>query len=171
MTGPILVEVSPNPGVRHAANGGAVIGRDDCEIALVDDEVSRRHAAIRAVGDRVEIEDLGSRNGTYVNDRRIDRPRRLSAGDQIRVGETTLQLEVAGSPAANERRGDVPAPEITPTVVREAPPLEAVGPPVFRRARPRKIRGSAARIGWATAISFAVVAATAVAVVLYLALR
>lgn len=170
MSAPILVEVSPNSGVRYTANGEAVIGREGCEIALGDGEVSRRHAAIRVAGGAVVIEDLGSRNGTFVNEARIDSAQKLRPGDQIRIGETVLRLEEA-APAGGERRGDVPAPEIVPSVIRDAPPLEAVGPPAFTRARPRKIRGSAARIGWATAISFAMVAATAIAVILYLALR
>ncbi len=63
-----------------------MIGREDCEIAIADPEVSRRHAAIRAGTDGIGIEDLGSRNGTYVNEQRISVLRVLAEGDEVRVG-------------------------------------------------------------------------------------
>jgi pSer/pThr/pTyr-binding forkhead associated (FHA) protein len=66
------------------------IGRDGCDINLADPEVSRRHAVIRAddAGAPAAIEDLGSRNGTWVNDRRVDAPTPLRAGDVVKIGNT-----------------------------------------------------------------------------------
>jgi diguanylate cyclase (GGDEF)-like protein len=56
---------------------------------VLDDGVSRRHASIRLVGGEMVVEDLGSRNGTFVNGARIAR-HQLSDGDKIQVGSTTI---------------------------------------------------------------------------------
>ncbi len=58
-----------------------------------DEYASSRHARIEPRRDGVWIEDIGSTNGTFVNGIQIDRPRRLSQGDVIRVGETDLRFE------------------------------------------------------------------------------
>src|SRR5690349_23834682 len=64
-----------------------------------DPEISRRHARVsRGADGQLAIEDLGSANGTFVNDQRIDAPRSLVAGDRVRVGRTVL--EVTGVPGA-----------------------------------------------------------------------
>jgi pSer/pThr/pTyr-binding forkhead associated (FHA) protein len=72
-----------------------------------DSEISRRHARVsRGADGQLAIEDLGSANGTYVNEERIDTPRTLDAGDVIRVGKTVL--EVTGT--ANEPPPAEPGP-------------------------------------------------------------
>jgi DNA-binding winged helix-turn-helix (wHTH) protein len=71
--------------------GAHVIGRDpDAAIWVDASVVSRRHACIRVGDAEVTIEDLGSHNGTYVNDERCDRVRRLAHGDHIRVGPASF---------------------------------------------------------------------------------
>ena len=180
MSDAILIEVDSGSAERHAVAAESVIGREGCEVTLADQEVSRRHAAIRSVEGGLGIEDLESRNGTFVNDERIDGIRALRDGDQVRVGDTVLRFELvqdsapSASPAApggGASRGDVPAPEVVPSVVRRAPPLDAAAPPAFTKAGPRKIRGSAARRVEATIVAYAVVIVTAVAVIAYLAAR
>src|SRR3954452_9679993 len=57
-----------------------------------DTQVSRRHARISVQGGQVVAEDLGSTNGTYVNDQPISSPRALRPGDRIRVGLTVIEL-------------------------------------------------------------------------------
>jgi hypothetical protein len=57
-----------------------------------DTQVSRRHARITAQGNQAVVEDLGSTNGTYVNDQPIHAPRILNPGDQVRIGLTIIQL-------------------------------------------------------------------------------
>ncbi len=71
------------------------IGREPTNaIALVDDSaVSRRHAQIIRQGDQVEIEDLGSTNGTYVNGIRISSPTPLQTGDTVQIGSTVFRVE------------------------------------------------------------------------------
>jgi hypothetical protein len=64
------------------------------DIELHDDEfASAKHARIEPRRDGVWVEDIGSTNGTFVNGTRIDRPRRLTPGDVVRVGETDLRFE------------------------------------------------------------------------------
>jgi signal transduction histidine kinase len=82
-----------NRGARYdlAGHEGALtIGREAGNaIRLEDSEVSRRHAEIRRVGDTFVVGDLKSSNGTFVNDRKVERAE-LASGDRIRVGRTVL---------------------------------------------------------------------------------
>lgn len=79
--------------------GKLLIGRaEECDVRPLSDEVSRRHCLVRLEPDVVWVEDLGSRNGTFVNGARITEKTKLFDGDLIKVG--ALQLKVAGGPAA-----------------------------------------------------------------------
>ncbi len=73
--------------------GRATIGRGkSSEVALFDEGVSRAHARILSEGDEVWVEDLGSRNGTFVNGERLTSNAKvqLADGDKIQVGRTTI---------------------------------------------------------------------------------
>jgi hypothetical protein len=72
-----------------------IVGRSaQSDIAVATDEyASARHARFEPRRDGVWVQDLGSTNGTYVNGTRIERPRRLTSGDVVRVGETDLRYE------------------------------------------------------------------------------
>jgi pSer/pThr/pTyr-binding forkhead associated (FHA) protein len=59
-------------------------------VVVADPQVSRLHARIDAAGDVLEIRDLGSRNGTFVNAQPIDGPTALVAGDEIALGMTRV---------------------------------------------------------------------------------
>ena len=75
------------------ADGDYVLGRDpDLELFLDADDVSRRHARITVAGTEAMIEDLNSKNGTFVSDRRLDSVRQLVAGDSIRIGSVRLMF-------------------------------------------------------------------------------
>jgi sigma-B regulation protein RsbU (phosphoserine phosphatase) len=69
-----------------------VIGRAaDCDVVLLVEAVSRRHARVfRENGGPWSVEDLGSRNGTRLNERLLDGPAALEEGDRIRVGSREL---------------------------------------------------------------------------------
>ncbi|MCQ2380187.1 MAG: Flp pilus assembly complex ATPase component TadA [Victivallaceae bacterium] len=77
---------------------GRLTGADIC---LKDERVSRQHARIFARDGAFYVEDVGSHAGTFVNERRIDAPVRLSAGDVIRCGGSELSVVESPSPAAN----------------------------------------------------------------------
>ena len=92
--------------------GGVEIGRE-AALALNDEQASRRHARVSAAqGDAAVVEDLGSTNGTYVNDQPIEGPRAVRPGDRIRVGLTVLELrttqDVQQKPSAV-----MPVPQVT----------------------------------------------------------
>jgi len=71
--------------------GPAVIGRGrSSDVALHDEGVSRAHARIVVHGDEIFIEDLDSRNGTFVNGERVRGRAPLADGDKIQVGRTTI---------------------------------------------------------------------------------
>jgi diguanylate cyclase (GGDEF)-like protein len=85
----ILTIRSPNSVPRdHLLQPGKnTLGRkSDNDIILKDELASRLHAQIDCQGDRVMITDLGSTNGTFVNQKRLSEPHRISPGDQIRIG-------------------------------------------------------------------------------------
>jgi pSer/pThr/pTyr-binding forkhead associated (FHA) protein len=86
------IEEKPVAGRVMELEPGQVIGREGCEIVLPDPEVSRRHAALRSVGDGIGIEDLGSLNGTFVNGERISEPVALKAGDTVQLGNTIWRI-------------------------------------------------------------------------------
>lgn len=76
------------PDRRHDLKGTMNIGRArDNQIIIDDPTVSRHHAWIKSEGERFLVFDIGSANGTYVNDERIDAPRPLENGDSVRFGE------------------------------------------------------------------------------------
>lgn len=67
------------------------------DIVISDPATSRTHCQIRREEDKYVIQDANSANGTYINDERIALPYVLRDGDEIRLGETTLRVEDAGS--------------------------------------------------------------------------
>ena len=88
----LVVLVGHAMGRRYRLADEMVVGRGaDSPIEILDDGVSRRHCALRRNGTGWEIEDLSSRNGTYVNGDRIDK-RKLEFGDKIAVGSQTVLL-------------------------------------------------------------------------------
>jgi adenylate cyclase len=68
------------------------------KVVLPDERVSRRHAVIHAQGEgEFWLVDLGSRNGTYLNDRRVQHPVRLQEGDRLRVGGSSFTFHQPGA--------------------------------------------------------------------------
>jgi pSer/pThr/pTyr-binding forkhead associated (FHA) protein len=75
-------------------SGQVQIGRADaCQVQLSDTYVSTFHARIFNRDGAWFVEDLGSTNGTYVNQRRVTSPVELRVGDQVKLGKTTLELK------------------------------------------------------------------------------
>ncbi|XXF79576.1 GGDEF domain-containing protein [Myxococcaceae bacterium GXIMD 01537] len=90
-----LVQIhGPELGKKFVLEGGELtIGRDEHNHIVVDlDNVSRRHARVVARDGRVHVEDLGSTNGTYLNDREVVESQPLRSGDLIKVGGTIFKF-------------------------------------------------------------------------------
>jgi diguanylate cyclase (GGDEF)-like protein len=68
-----------------------VIGRGQhADVEILDDGISRRHARVRFEDGRVVLEDLGSRNGTWVNGERVEREVELRDGDKLQLSSSTI---------------------------------------------------------------------------------
>ena len=98
-TGVLIVLSSPaiDPGTERELDSTPVtVGRAaENDLVLEDDEfASVKHARIEPRRDGVWLQDLESTNGTFVNGAKVTRPRKLSPGDVIRVGETDLRYEL-----------------------------------------------------------------------------
>lgn len=76
-------------------NGESIIGRDrTCTVQLDADSISRRHARLVIAGPIASIEDLGSKNGTWLAGERLVGRARLAHGTSVRLGSETIRLEV-----------------------------------------------------------------------------
>ena len=86
----LLVERAPGhpAGLAYDLIDGATLGRGNVEIRLEDPFASTRHAQITRQGRILVIEDLGSTNGTYLNDEPLNGPQPLHDGDRIRIGDS-----------------------------------------------------------------------------------
>jgi pSer/pThr/pTyr-binding forkhead associated (FHA) protein len=104
----------------------------DADLVLADELVSRRHARVSQRGAGAVVEDLGSRNGTFVNGNQIHGPTRLVPGDQLQLGVTLVELrsvtQIAERPSAVQ-----PVPP--PLAVPERTPDYLPGQPVADPAR------------------------------------
>jgi hypothetical protein len=93
----LVVERAPghDPGMIYDLGGDVVLGRGDAaEIRLDDPFASSSHARVYEQGKILVVEDLGSTNGTYLNEELLDGPRPLHPGDRVRIGDSELTFEV-----------------------------------------------------------------------------
>jgi FHA domain len=93
----LVVERAPGhePGMIYDLGGDVVLGRGDtAEIRLSDPFASSRHARVYEQGRILVVEDLGSTNGTYLNEELLDGPRPLHPGDRVRIGDSEFSFEV-----------------------------------------------------------------------------
>jgi hypothetical protein len=93
----LVVERAPghDPGMIYDLDGDIVLGRgEQAEIRLQDPFASSRHARVYEQGNVVVIEDLGSTNGTYLNEELLETPRPLHPGDRVRIGDSEFSFEV-----------------------------------------------------------------------------
>jgi hypothetical protein len=188
----------PLAGQTFDVENEVVIGREDTDLTIDDVELSRRHAVVRRHASRLQVEDLGSTNGTYVDGTRIEEPTILGGGAEIRLGVTKLVVEgvlpagrEGGEPDTPVSRASEPtrASIEIPPEMRKQPaaaaaasphaPATAVSPPKRAEALapfnpPEKRspqRGLASRSWVPVVLSYGTVILTAIALVLYFALR
>jgi adenylate cyclase len=89
------------------------LGRDpDNSVRIDDDLASRHHALVRLQGRKIQIVDLGSSNGTYVNGRRVARPVTLWHDDVIEIGGSRIRFQ-SGAPAPGGSGEEATAPSVT----------------------------------------------------------
>lgn len=117
------------------------IGRvPDNKLVLSDTKTSSHHAEVRPVDNSYTITDLGSTNGTFVNEQQIGKnePRLLNRNDTIRIGDTRITYEVTGVPTYDptvvaEKGGSTP-PAYDPTVA--VPPPAPLASTVYSGNQP-----------------------------------
>jgi hypothetical protein len=98
-----------------------VLGREGT-MKLTDRTVSKRHARLRRNGSAWYVEDMGSRNGTFINNTRVVEPRPVNDGDRLKIGSTIMVVSELNGPGGERHVG--PAPEASPRAA--VPPAEQV---------------------------------------------
>ena len=164
MSGELEIVTGPLAGRRLPLRGEVTVGRAGTDLELNDAEVSRAHAVLRAQPDgTVEVEDLGSTNGTYIDDVPVTGPALLGPGQQLRIGSTVLRLGGAAVTAAHAAPPTVeePAPAADP-------PRQAFAVPTVRRRHGER---SAALLMGPTVLTFVTIALTAIALLVYFVAR
>jgi pSer/pThr/pTyr-binding forkhead associated (FHA) protein len=139
----LIVRSGPRAGERIELVGELVVGRENADVTVDDDEVSRRHLAVRPHEDGVELEDLGSTNGTFVDGARLSAVVVVSSSARVVLGETEIEVEVEEpepefDPSATRLRERPPerdATIIAPVPEAPAPDATIVGAPVPPRPR------------------------------------
>ena len=172
-----------------------VIGRENVDVEIDDAELSRRHFAVRPVTGGLEVEDLGSRNGTRVDGTRIDGRTRVRHGAVLTAGMTSMTVELpqeapassAGETRAHVSEGTVqggrPARPAPPRPAEPAAAPAAPGAPQtvsggmatgqpFGRYSPtssQRRRKAATRLWLPQALTYLAVAGTAAGLIIYFA--
>jgi transcriptional regulator with GAF, ATPase, and Fis domain len=119
----LIALFGPKRGVRLEIDETATLGRSsDADLQLVDGKVSRLHCRFTVRRGRLEVEDLGSHNGTFVNGEKLAAARALAAGDEVAVGDSLFLVD-GGADAAAARFGDA-----TLIVTPGGPPTETGRP-------------------------------------------
>jgi FHA domain-containing protein len=141
----LTVESGPTIGQRFVVQNRTTLGRiKGNDIVLPDASVSRQHARCLVQGQRLLVRDLGSANGTFVNNRKIDQAE-IAPGDVLRVGKVELRVRAvsAASPAAPTRPPEEtgsprPAPSApAPSAPAPSVPAPFAEPPSADRIRTR----------------------------------
>jgi pSer/pThr/pTyr-binding forkhead associated (FHA) protein len=170
----LVLEVveGPSAGRQFQIAQPTVIGRDDTADLVIDDsQASRRHARIEPTAHGAIVEDLGSTNGTFINDNELHGRAELGPEDELLVGVTVLQLR---TPQSVQRQPSVtrpvPAfavPESRPTFTDavtgdHGPANRDSGVPELERLRDSRVKTKA------TVAPLAIFVLVALVVVIYL---
>jgi pSer/pThr/pTyr-binding forkhead associated (FHA) protein len=132
----------PLAGRRIPVGDELILGREAAGPGLLqgDTQASRRHARIYRAQGALAIADLGSTNGTYVNNQRLTEARWLQPGDQIQVGTTVARFVAAAQPQAPvQPQPQAPVQPQPQAPVQPQPPTEQQPPaqqPVAHQAPP-----------------------------------
>lgn len=122
-----------------------LLGRaQDAEVHLEDPDVSRFHAEVRVLNGAIWVQDRGSRNGVFVNDRRVTSSKAIGPGDRVTVGMSTFTVEIP-----EERTDEV-------TVNLDALQVPATPPPPAPRPTAPLLVGVALVLGLLVALGLLV---------------
>jgi predicted component of type VI protein secretion system len=128
----LILEIVEGEGAgrQQPLSGAFELGREPGLSLIVNDpEVSRRHARIEPRGGGAVVTDLGSTNGTFVNDQPVVGERELVPGDRVRVGLAVLELRSQEQVRAQ------------PSAVRPSPQIAPVDQSVLQPAREEELSG------------------------------
>ncbi len=130
----LIMNSGASKGQELVLKGNVRLGREtDNDIVLIDPKISRHHATFEVAGGDYTVADLGSTNGTYVNDLKISGPYSLKAGDRIRVGDIELIFSTGQVPIIPSRpaisRPPAPPPRTAPAPPPAAPRSAPYAPP------------------------------------------
>ncbi|MFV0405313.1 MAG: FHA domain-containing protein [Propioniciclava sp.] len=90
----LRITTGKQAGLTMTLGESLTIGRaSDCQLILDDDYVSTHHARITRSPHGYQVEDLGSTNGTFLNNERLSQPRPYTPSDTVRIGQTQLVVE------------------------------------------------------------------------------
>ena len=122
----LMLEIVEGPGAGKQFDiaTAVVIGRDNSADLVIDDsQASRRHARIEPTGHGAIVEDMGSTNGTFINDNELHGRAELGPDDELLIGVTVMQVR---TPQAVQRQ---------PSAVRTVPAfaIHGVAPDLHRR--------------------------------------
>jgi pSer/pThr/pTyr-binding forkhead associated (FHA) protein len=90
----VTVEPAASRGITHQLGAEITLGRaPGCQVVLDDTFVSQVHARVLSREGNYLVEDLGSTNGTYLNQKKVSGAMIMQRGDRLQVGNTVLELE------------------------------------------------------------------------------
>ena len=97
----IVVQGKPEGKIIPLAGPVFRIGRGEkCQLRPTSEQVSREHAEFKIGPDQLSITDLGSRNGTFINGKKLTEPHVLNDRDLVGIGPLTFAVSIQGAPAA-----------------------------------------------------------------------
>jgi Inner membrane component of T3SS, cytoplasmic domain len=120
----LTITTGPHEGQSMECDRELVVGREGADLTVEDSEMSRRHATIRPVAGGLEIEDLGSLNGTFVDGKRISGVTTLTGNASLKMGITLFDVEIPVVEEPEEPVVEDPQRTVLRKVDREQPPVD-----------------------------------------------
>jgi predicted component of type VI protein secretion system len=129
----LIADAGPLAGRRLTVDHELTIGRVQGDLVVDDPKLSRRHAVIRVTDSGLEVEDLGSTNGTFIDGKRLTAATPLMPGARLQLGDTILIAEAPPEPVSDATQLDVgPATQLdaggATEIVRPAAPATSATP-------------------------------------------
>jgi predicted component of type VI protein secretion system len=171
----LMLEIVEGPGAgkQYDIDRPVVIGRDNTADLVIDDsQASRRHARIEPTGHGAVVEDMGSTNGTFINDNELHGRAEIGPQDELLIGVTVMQVrtpqDVQRQPSAVRTVPGFAIPESRPTFTDAVTgERSAAGPPDSGVPELERLRDSRVKTK-ASLAPLAIFVLAALAVVIYL---